>query len=47
MRVLQHKDATALITMIVLMLLIVENTSNFLRDRLLGKNCNFALMPVK
>jgi ABC-type phosphate/phosphonate transport system permease subunit len=37
MRVLHYQDATALITMIVLMLLIVENTSNFLRGKLLGE----------
>ena len=37
MRVLHYQDATALITMIVFMLLIVENTSNFLRGKLLGE----------
>lgn len=37
MRVLHYQDATALITVIVVLLLIVENTSNYLRGKLLGE----------
>jgi phosphonate transport system permease protein len=37
MRVLHYQDATALITVIIVLLLIVENTSNYLRSKLLGE----------
>jgi phosphonate transport system permease protein len=36
MRVLHYKDATALITCIVILLLIVENISNYLRSKILN-----------
>jgi len=36
MRVLHYKDAVALITCIIVLLLIIENLSNFLRHKILG-----------
>jgi len=37
MRVLHYKDAVALIICIIILLLIIENLSNYLRYKILGK----------